>query len=90
MTLRRFLSQVVRLGIGECFQVLLVEPLAKHTHNALDSTLDYAVRDYADKGTLGPLAHGGGYPRQGNLTSTHATGANDPNFENPYLLRRLF
>ena len=39
----------VRLKIGECFQVLLVEPLAKHTHNALDSTLDYAVRDYADK-----------------------------------------
>ena len=33
----------VRLKIGECFQVPLVGPLAKHTHNALDSTLDYAV-----------------------------------------------
>ena len=42
----------VRPKIGECFQVLLVEPLAKHTHNALDSTLDYAVRDYADKGSM--------------------------------------
>ena len=39
----------VQLKIGECFQVLLVEPLAKHTQNALDYTLDYAVRDYADK-----------------------------------------
>ena len=35
----------VRLKMGECFQVLLVEPLAKHIHNAIDSTLDYAVRD---------------------------------------------
>ena len=26
-----------RLKIGGCFQVLIVEPLAKHTHNALDS-----------------------------------------------------
>ena len=39
----------VRLKIGECFQILLVEPLAKHTHNALDSALDYAVQDFADK-----------------------------------------
>ena len=39
----------VRLKMGECFQVLLVELLAKHVHNALDSTLDYAVRDYTDK-----------------------------------------
>ena len=38
--------------MGECFQVLLVEPLAKHIHNALDSTLDYAVRDYADKDSM--------------------------------------
>ena len=45
-----------------------------------------AIRDTS----LGPLAHGGGYPRQGNLTSTHATGASDPNFEHPYLLRRFF
>ena len=42
----------VRLKVGECFQVLLVEPLAKHTHNAFDSTLDYAVRDYADRGSM--------------------------------------
>ena len=42
----------VRLKIGECFQVLLVEPLAKHTHNALDSTLGSAVRDYADKESM--------------------------------------
>ena len=34
---------------GGLFQVLLVEPLAKHAHNALDSTLDYAARDYDDK-----------------------------------------
>ena len=26
-----------------------MEPLAKHEHNALDSTLDYAARDYEDK-----------------------------------------
>ena len=40
----------VRLKIGECFQVLLVEPLlATHTHNALDSTLDYALRDYVTR-----------------------------------------
>ena len=38
--------------MGECFQVLLVEPLAKHLHDALDSTLDYAVRDYADKESM--------------------------------------
>ena len=43
----------VRPKIGECFQVLLVEPLlATHTHNALDSTLDYAVRDYTDKESM--------------------------------------
>ena len=43
----------VQLKMGECFQVLLVEPLAKHIHNALDySTLDYAVRDYADKESM--------------------------------------
>ena len=42
----------VRLKMGECFQVLLVESLAKHTHNALDPTLDYAVRDYADKESM--------------------------------------
>jgi len=29
-----------------------VEPLAKHTHNALDSTLDYAACDYADKSSM--------------------------------------
>ena len=42
----------VRLGMGEYFQALLVEPLAKHTHNALDSTLDYAARDYTDKSSM--------------------------------------
>ena len=42
----------VRLKIGECFQVMLVEPLAKHTHNALDSTLDYAFRGYSDKDSV--------------------------------------
>ena len=42
----------VQLKIGECFQVFLVEPLAKHTHNALDTTFDYAVRDYADKDSM--------------------------------------
>ena len=35
-----------RTQLGGCFQMLLVEPLAKHAHNALGSTLDYAVRDY--------------------------------------------
>ena len=42
----------VRPQLGDCFQVLLVEPLAKHAHNALDSTLDYAVRDYEDKSSM--------------------------------------
>ena len=28
------------------------EPLAKHTHNALDTTLDYAVRDYTDQSSM--------------------------------------
>ena len=42
----------VRPKMGECFQVLLVEPLAKHTHNSLDSALDYAVRDYDDKDSM--------------------------------------
>ena len=32
--------------------MLLVEPLAKYAHNALDSTLDYAVRDYDDKNSM--------------------------------------
>ena len=32
--------------------MLLAEPLAKHAHNALDSTLDYAVRDYDDKSSM--------------------------------------
>ena len=32
--------------------MLLVEPLAKHAHNALDSTLDYALRDYDDKSSM--------------------------------------
>ena len=31
---------------------MLAEPLAKHTHNALDATLDYAVRDYSDKNSI--------------------------------------
>ena len=30
----------VRLSMGEYFKVVLAEPLAKHTHNALDTTLD--------------------------------------------------
>ena len=42
----------VRPQLGDCFQALLVEPLAKHAHNALDSTLDYAVRDYEDKNSM--------------------------------------
>ena len=42
----------VRLSMGEHFQVFLAEPLAKHTHNALDTTLDYAVRDYTDKKSM--------------------------------------
>ena len=42
----------VRLSMGEYFQVFLAEPLAKHTHNALDTTLDYAVRDYTDKNSM--------------------------------------
>jgi hypothetical protein len=41
-----------RLRLGGCFQVFLVEPLAKHAHSALDSTLDYAVRDYDDKSSM--------------------------------------
>ena len=42
----------VRPRLSDCFQVLLVEPLAKHAHNALDSTLDYAARDYDDKNSM--------------------------------------
>ena len=42
----------VRLSMGEYFQVFLAEPLAKHTHNALDTTLDYAVHDYTDKSSM--------------------------------------
>ena len=63
----------VRLGMGEYFQALRVEPLAKHTHNALDPTLDYAVRDYTDKSSMklrgqvcnGFRAESGGMPRSG-------------------------
>ena len=43
---------VVWPQLGECFSVLLVEPLAKHTHSALDSALDYAVHDYEDKNSM--------------------------------------
>ena len=44
----------VRPKLGECFQVLtLVEPLAKHTHNALDPALDYAVRSRTATQQLG-------------------------------------
>ena len=42
----------VRPKLSDCFQILLVEPLMKHAHNALDSTLDYAVRDYGDKSSM--------------------------------------
>ena len=42
----------VRPQLGGCFQVLSVEPLAKHAHNALDATLDYAARDYGDKNSM--------------------------------------
>ena len=42
----------VRPRLSDCFQVLLVEPLAKHAHNALDSALDYAARDYDDKNIM--------------------------------------
>ena len=42
----------VRPQLGDYFQMLLVEPLAKHTHNALESTLDYAARDCEDKNSM--------------------------------------
>ena len=45
-----------------------------------------AIRDTS----LGPLAHGGGYPRQGNLTSTHATGSKRSKLRNPLPTAPLF
>ena len=42
----------VRPKLPDCFQVLLVEPLMKHAHNALDSALGYVARDYDDKSAM--------------------------------------
>ena len=42
----------VRPKLPDCFQVLLVEPLMKHAHNALDSAHNYAARDYDDKNVI--------------------------------------
>ena len=42
----------VRLKLSDCFQILLVEPLMKHAHNALDSALGYATRDYNDQSVM--------------------------------------
>ena len=42
----------VRLKLPDCFQILLVEPLMKHAHNALDSALGYATRDYNDQSVM--------------------------------------
>ena len=42
----------VRLKLSDCFQILLVEPLMKHSHNALDSALGYATRDYDDQSVM--------------------------------------
>ena len=42
----------VRSKLSECFQILMVEPLAKHAHDALDSTLAYSTRDYNDQSVM--------------------------------------
>ena len=42
----------LRLKLSDCFQILLVEPLMKHAHNALDSALGYATRDYNDQSVM--------------------------------------
>ena len=42
----------VRLKLSDCFQVFMVEPLAKHAHDALDSTLAYSTRDYNDQSVM--------------------------------------
>jgi len=42
----------VRLKLPDCFQIFLIEPLAKHTHDALDSTLAYSTRDYNDQSAM--------------------------------------
>ena len=42
----------VRLKLSDCFQILLVEPLMKHAHNALGSALGYATRDYNDQSVM--------------------------------------
>ena len=42
----------VRLKLPDCFQILLVGPLMKHAHNALDSALGYATRDYNDQSVM--------------------------------------
>ena len=42
----------VRLKLQDCFQIFLIEPLAKHTHDALDATLAYSTRDYNDQSAM--------------------------------------
>ena len=42
----------VRSKLPDCFQILMVEPLMKHAHDALDSTLAYATRDYNDQSVM--------------------------------------
>ena len=42
----------VRSKLPECFQILMVEPLMKHAHDALDSTLAYSTRDYNDQSVM--------------------------------------
>ena len=43
----------VRSKLSECFfQILMVEPLAKHAHDALDSALAYSTRDYNDQSVM--------------------------------------
>ena len=46
------LLAAVRLKLSDCFQILLVEPLMNHSHNALDSALGYAARDYTDQSVM--------------------------------------
>ena len=42
----------VRSKLPDCFQILMVEPLMKHAHDALDSTLAYSTRDYNDQSVM--------------------------------------
>ena len=47
----------VRLKLSDCFQILLVESLMKHAHNALDSALGCATRDCNDKSVMKMRGH---------------------------------